>query len=380
MPLIITGTLAFSITTALLCYGFMTLSGNEKEDTLSKSSVGVVIADDDAYTKMAVSYISSMKTIKNVCRIRIMNEDSAIKALKDAEIDALVYLPAEFISSVLNGINTPARIVLNNAGTNSQSALVRAIINAGVSDLATAQAGIYTVDNAVCILEASEEERTAINHEMNRIFLDKALNRGQLFTESSATATGDLNLPEFYFCSGCVLMILLSGISCAALLKPANLQLKRILRRSGIVHGTLPLMQALSCSIVLAIIFTAIMVLSPYGFSVRGIICILVILLTSFSFAVCIYRICKNEATGMLVIFLSSILMLFAAGGFIPEAFLPDLLPEIGRLLPAGAMLSCARAFLLGGTDGFLSCIIYSLLFLTACGFMDYMEDRSSYL
>ncbi len=366
LPLIFAGTLIFIVTAALLCTGFIALTGTDNDST-QKASIYIVSDDDSPYVKMAVGYISSIETIKKICSLKITDENKAVTALKNGKADAVVYLPSGFFSSVINGDNIPARIILNSEEVNSQSEIIRSIINAGASDLAAAQAGIYATERLALALGISGNDYDEVNNHINSRYISFALSRNELYDIINISATGSLSTTEFYMCSGIVLVLLFSGISCFAILMPERSLILDVLSSRHVFSGFPYIFKVLGCSFIYTFFCCLFLAVTGKIHNITGILSIFLITICAFSFSGMVYRLCKNEASAMLYIFLASVIMLFMAGGFIPDAFLPNEITRIGNILPGGVMLDAMKCVFLGGNYNFTGCMAYSVLFII-CG------------
>lgn len=364
-PHIIAGTAIFAITAFLLCYGFMAYENDRSDSSFSRAEIGIISDDDNTYTDMAISYFSSMKGIKDIFNAEIMEQNEALMALKDNNIDAVLYLPNGFLTSVIDGTNIPAHILLNASGTNSESILIRTFVDAAAGDLATAQAGIYTVNYAASLAGINGADFNTINAEINYEFIKYFLNRTSLFNTDYTLSTGNLSVTEYYFCSALVLILTLSGITCVSLLKCPSKAVHTALKREGLTNIILPSFQVLSCTIIYTILITAILIFTKPDISISFILRLAAITLTSFSMNIFIYRLCRNETTGMILIFILAVIMLYMAGGFIPSAFLPKQIYRIGKFLPSGIMLNTIKS---GSIN---ACIIYSAAFIALSGLLE---------
>lgn len=364
-PHIIAGTAVFAITAILLCYGFMVYENDRSDSSFTRAGIGIISDDDNTYTDMAISYFSSMKGIKDIFNAEIMEQDEAVKALKDNNIDAVLYLPNDFLASVIDGTNIPAHIILNDSGTNSESILIRTFVDAAAGDLATAQAGIYTVDYAARLAGINGTDFNKINTEINYEFIKYFLNRTSLFNTTYTLSTGNLSISEYYFCSALVLILTLSGITCVSLLKCPPDAVHTALRREGLTSVVMPAFQVLSCTIIYTMLIAVILFLIKPDIRINFILRLSAIALTSFSMNMFVYRLCRNETTGMILIFILAVIMLYMAGGFIPSAFLPKQIYRIGKFLPSGIMLNTVKS------GSITACIIYSSAFIALSGILE---------
>lgn len=369
LPVILIGTVIFSGAAAFLLFGFLSAEQNRDTSSLSRSTVGIIYDASDSELSFIISALGSMKEISQLCRLQAVSEEGGLQQLREGELDAVVYLPDGLIASIMDGRNIPAKIVLRNSGVNSSSGLVRSFIDTAAHDLATAQAGIYTLGYAARLAGLSSDAQMQINQQINKDYFQFFMNRGKIFSKKTVSSTGNLTLIQYYVCSGFVLILLFSGISCAGLLSAPDTGLKRSLSRQPLLLWSYAFIQSLAVSLPYWI--AAVLIFCRCGFSFSGVTLFLIIF-TAVSMSALLYRLCRSRAAAMLIICGSSVGMLFLAGGFIPSVFLPDTVLTIGNILPAGCLFVAMQTMLSGASFVFPSfCVLYGIMFNFAAGLID---------
>lgn len=387
LPKLICATLVFAALTALVGIGGTELLKKDNND--SKLEIALVLpTDSDLYTKMAFSFISEIETVSNVCTFNEMSEEAAFKGLRDGSIYAIIQIPDKFIEHIMNGTNTPAKIILPQSDLTSESMFFRRLVNAGVDDLGAAQAGIYAVDD-VCryyrIVDGVEKSEKFLNSS----YLSYALKRDTYFKTETVSSTGALTSAQFYLCTGVVLLLLLSGISCMDLLKHESSALSQALIRRRIPAFILDFFKLTGVTIVFYIMiisayfmvslakirFPEIMYLIP-DLHIISILCLALLLFSVFSLVIFIFHFARTQSAGVLILFTVSALMLFVSGGFIPSALLPKLLQQISVFLPVTYYLRlCAEIITNTLTfSSFIINILFSVFFITATAFSDRLQ------
>lgn len=369
LPVILVGTLIFSATVAFLLFGFLSAEKNRGASTLSRSTIGIINESSDSELDFILSYLGSMNGLSQLCQLENVSEEEGLLMLRDGRLDAVIYLPDGIINSILDGSNIPAKIILNNAGVNSSSALVQALVDAAAADLSHVQAGIYTIGHLADSVELSVDDSIAINQQINKDYIQLFLTRGKLFAKRDVRSTGSLTLVQYYLCSGFVLILLFSGISCASLLISPDSGMKHVLSRQRGVLGSYAFLQNLSVSLLYLVV--AVTAFYFYG-SKFSLAALFVIIFTSFSMNTFLYRICQNQTIAMLLICGLSVGMQFLAGGFIPSVFLPKTFSAIGSMLPAGCLFQAIQDMMQGTRSVFLLlCLGYAVLFNLLSGLFD---------
>ena len=245
IPKIILGT----IVTAVLVIAISTCVGiATAQDSDMRMKVAVVYPDYDdtensdsadnkefRYIKMAFNYVSEIDTIKNVCTFEYTDRQKAIDGLRNNYYVMAIIVPENMISDIMSGENTPVEVVCQSEGVNNTSMIFREMVRAGGSDLATAEAGIYTFDDLFNgVLKNYRGLRGTHENKLNDIYLSYALNRSIYFKTRDISVKEGLSTVQFYVCTAIVMLLLLSTITCAGNMKGESRSLAKSLKGAGI--------------------------------------------------------------------------------------------------------------------------------------------------
>lgn len=246
IPKIILGT----IVTAVLVIAISTCIGiATAQDSDMRMKVAVVYPDYDdtensdsadnnkefRYIKMAFNYVSEIDTIKNVCTFEYTDRQQAIDGLRNNYYVMAIIVPENMISDIMSGENTPVEVVCQSEGVNNTSMIFREMVRAGGSDLATAEAGIYTFDDLFNgVLKNYRGLRGTHENKLNDIYLSYALNRSIYFKTRDISAKEGLSTVQFYVCTAIVMLLLLSAITCAGNMKGDSRTLAKSFKGAGI--------------------------------------------------------------------------------------------------------------------------------------------------
>lgn len=382
LPKIIGGTLLLTVLAALV--GVCAAKVMENTDNQQKMVVAVVVPENNSkYIEGAFEYLAEIETIREVCTFVKLEDETAMDRLREGGVTAVIRIPENFIHDIMVGVNTPAEVVFAKSGVNNSSILFQELVTAAAVDLSTAEAGIYSVDDACRSLGLTMKELAAAEADMNKEYLTYVLERGTYFVTEDLADTGSLNMVQFYVCTGIVMLLLFSGITCIELLKKDNSAMSVALKREGIYPGVLGAAKVLGVTVVFFCLCTLVLtlamlstirfpwmknVLSGVGFLklMIDLIGIFVLLYSVFSFVYCLYRLTAHPVYGVLLLFILGMAMMFASGCFMPAALLPRLVQTIGEYLPTAWYFKLSGQILLGTVS--LGCIVinivYSALFL----------------
>jgi ABC-2 type transport system permease protein len=324
-------------------------------------SVALVIPENGReYSRMVFSFLYEIDTVNDYCSFQEMDEEAAFTRLESGDVEAIILLPDNFVESIMDGTNTPAQIILPKSGMTSSSPLFRELVNAGVCDLAVAQAGIYAIDD-LCLKYGLRSSLASIELKINEIYMSYALNRDIYFDRQTVSATGSLTLTWFYIRSGVVLLLFLCSISCMGLLRGDNRGLSEALKVSGISTGYSQCCKALSVALVYFIPLSV----ACLAFGMYNLVLLFFILFIIFIMAETLLCLSGNMTTGVLVLFMAVMVMMFASGGIIPSAFLPNTMQAVGRWMPTTVILELAGDLI--GKNVNIIHVIYGIVLCVGC-------------
>lgn len=338
------------------------------------SPVALVNHDSETYLNFILPMITEAEAAGSFSFV-LMEEKEAMLALENGNVCAVLVLPEQMFSGILDSTNVPARLYLPE-GDSFPSLLLAKFAEAGALTLGSAQAGIYAASDLYREYGLTEY-RSDIYTEINLANLKYALDREAIFSSRSATATGELSLTEYYG-STLLLFLLLSlgaGIGsclCAALPQTLHDQMKRNGIRGFCFEASLCLPLALFYLVATTLLMFAVSALFPeFSFSPVVLFFLLGMVLCLAAYTQLLFTLFRNAGRGLLAYTFSGLLMIFLSGGFLPYAFLPNHLATFTPFLPLGACLSGLRRLLVNGltfADGFLLLAHTIFLFLLLAG------------
>ena len=74
--------------------------------------VGVVLPEGDAVAKKAVAMVSSLESVKSICDFEYMDREEGVARLRAGKLFGVMEVPEGFVQDIMNGTNTPVRIIL----------------------------------------------------------------------------------------------------------------------------------------------------------------------------------------------------------------------------------------------------------------------------
>lgn len=340
----------------------------DREPLAVSVDIAVAVQDDDALTQMALGFVESMESVSEFCRFRQVSEEEGLALLAQEEVTALILLPERLVDGIVNGQNPSVEIYFaEHAGI--EAVLFKELTDAGASLLNVAQAEIYGANDTAAEYGFTDRLRM-MEMEIDGYNLAFALDRLALYEIRQLSVTGQMNILQYFAASAAVLFLLLSGMALYPLMQPEPAVFRRQLARQGVGLGWQDFCQWL-CGFVsmglISILLLAVVRFLPAGMEAVGqephawtqaaellqrrqnaghmgasailIVCSLMLISTC---VYCIYSLTDSRISGILLLFVVSLMMIYLSGGLAPSIFLPETMQKLGGRLPTAWLI---RAF-----------------------------------
>lgn len=333
-----------------------------RDSPMVQITVAVIEEEENPLTAFALQYIQGMESISAVCKFTMVSEEKGFAMLQDGRAAAVLALPAGMVEGIMNGSNVPVQVYFpENAGM--ESALLKELTEAGVQMLRVAQAEIYGIYDMAKQYDALEQ-LSVLEADIDRFNLAFALERLALFQTQEISATGNLSILQYAAASGVIFFLLLLGMACYPMMQSYPAVLQKQLMRQGVGVAGLCFGKWLCGLCGMGIGFGAFFlllkgILTSLGFrawlpaaGAKQTMTCLVILLCITTFTYMIFQLMGNGTSAILLLFFLSTFMVYCSGGFLPSAFLPDILQKIGRYLPTTYLIEAAGSLYAGRLPG----------------------------
>ncbi len=331
---VLAGTIAFSANRML--YG---------EQSVGSIQVGVAVPEEDRGAKWIMSMVSSLESVSSLCEFVYLDEEEGRRQMERGEIYALMLIPDQLLEGIMNGTNEPVTIVFpEQAGL--EASIFRELTDAGTEILKTAQAAVYSTDELLGDMGRTSQIPQA-ESDLNQMYLKYALSRSVYFKTEQVSASGDVTTEVFYGISCAVLAVLLLGIPAAGFLRPFSPVMEKKLYLSGFSRP----MRLWARTAVLAFLF-ALATAVPFficlgkGFFQSGLASVpvwLLVCVCASGWVILIYEAGRSTLAGVSILFLSTIVMMFMAGGLIPSVFLPEAAAGAGKFTPVFFLMEAVK-------------------------------------
>lgn len=343
LPHIYAGAIAlFFLMGAIALLSSRTLYG---DTVMGRIAVGVVLPKDDVLAEKVIGMVSSLGSVKSLCDFEYVDSDDGQRRLQNGELYAMMEIPEAFVQDIMNGTNTPVRILLpSDAGLEGQ--VFRELTDAGARTLGASQAGIYAGGD-LCRLYGLDSSTGQLEADLNRIYLGYSLPRTDYFRHRTEQATGDVSPMQFYRISACVLFLLLCSIPVSGYLLPWRPAFSRKLSADGIGRTVRTGSRILGLTLLILAVMLPVAVLAVcQGWVHSGlwslITLFLICMATAALVALC-YRAAGTLMGGILLLFLAGVGQHFLSGGFLPLVFLPAAVRRLAPFLPSSILMNGLR-------------------------------------
>ena len=387
-PMILLITLITILAIIMACF-FVTGQKNEKEEK-QEISIGVVGDLEDTYLKIGLYALQNFDSSRFYINFTNYTEEEAVKALKDRNISGYVFIPKNYINSILYGRNKQAKYVTLNA-PEGFGTIVSTEVAETVSHIVTeSQKGMYCMQDLAQDYNNTETDKNIDKLMMS--YMNMILGRNEMYEIKTLGIKDSLSFAGYYICGMLILFLLLWGISANRIFSSKNPMYARILKISGIHSPTQVLCEYLAyltVSVVTLLLFAGVFgivcqttnlgikelenvgVFGCLGFIFKILPVIIMITLMQTAF----YELIPNTIGSVVMQFLLAIGLGYVSGCFYPNYFFPEAVQNFVYFLPVGVGFSYVRKAMTGGIliRDFCIILIYIVgFFLMTCGMRKY--------
>lgn len=362
-----------SILFGSLAVAFRVVKEMDENDAMNvKFRIGVVGTAGDRYLSLGLAAFQSMDSTRYSIELVSMNEEEAKRQMRTRNIAAYVVFPDGFMEAALRGEIMPVQYV-STAGGVDMIALIKDEITIMVEQiLYESQRGTNGVGEALWdndLVKLSGKHMDGIAME----YVELALKRGKLYSARELGIGNGLDMNGYLLSSLTVLFLLLLCMGYAPLMIRADRSMEQLLasRRIGPVKQSaaeffLYFSSLLTLALAAVLLIHASDVLKGYNLGPGAVLKLLPVVLCVAAWSYLCYEISRNIVGGVLLLFLSAVVMAFVGGCMYPAYFFPESLQTIGSILPAGAARLQIAGCLTGADTTRSSYLLmgYSVLFL----------------
>ena len=173
---------AFVMMTVFLCLALNANSFIYSDDRSEPLSIGIVMSADSRTAQMAYNTISDMDSYRSSCVFtEFSDKDTALSRLSDGDLFAVIYVPDNIISDIMDGTNTPVEVYYSD-NRSIDTFVLNDLFRSTSSMLGISQAAIYSVQAIGRNMELPEDIQDTLSNDVNAMFMTKVLDRTANFT------------------------------------------------------------------------------------------------------------------------------------------------------------------------------------------------------
>ena len=349
-------------------------SGNNTRKTTVR--IGYV-APEDMLTKLAVSYVEQLESVKSWCSLEKTTVDKGMALLENGALTALLILPDDLVNEILTGSNAPVTVYLPESvdASVTNSKVFEELANAGVGMLQTAQAEIYaaeTLAGEAGVKNLLEE----MYYDINRFNLSIALTRESLWENISLSVTGNHTYAVYYGSAFFAVYSLVATLFIGNFCKRNHLQQFMAWRRLGIPFAWQLASQWSALLLLMALVGVlpfCLLLYPPFAellsvvFTPQMAVAVFFVLALSAMYALMVYQYVGEHQRAVLVLGLLALAQGYAAGCIIPSVLLPQGIAAVGAFVPAAYIKAAFTMLFTGSTQNFSEVILGLAVWSCVC-------------
>ncbi len=324
-----------------------------KQGTKEIIGIGYYLPEDgkENMNNMGITMLQEMESMKSTANlIQVSSPEEGYELLKNEEILYLIIVPEKFISSIMNGTNTPLEIIVWDNNSIS-SYIANEMFMSYATYLGLAQSAVYSTIDTAYNHDLTKEERNQIRTTVNLTFLDRALNKDSFFDIIDGSSQGKASLIQHYLASAVMLSLIFMSFVLMPHLQGYNKSMRTKLDALGIgrfyiiLSGWICSMVALYLSYFIC--FTGISIITK-TFNPKGLVTVLPSILALGLIISIIANLTGSIFAANMSMLILGIVIAYVGGGILPGAMLPSIVQQLSSIMPGKYIIANLAASLFG--------------------------------
>ncbi len=333
--------------------GYLVSKNIYKQGTKEIIGIGYYLPEDgkEEMNNMGIGMLQNMESMKTTATlIQVSSPEEGYELLQKEEILYLVIVPEKFISSIMNGTNTPLEIIVwDNSSVSSYIANEMFISYAKY--LGLAQSAVYSTIDTAYNYGLTKEERNPIRTTVNLTFLDRSLNKDSFFDIIDSSTEGQANLLQHYLASAVMLSLIFMSFVLMPLLQGYNKSMESKLGFMGInrlhifISGWICSATGLFISYIPCLVGISIITKS---FNPTALLTVIPSILIISGIISAVASITKSIFAANMTMLILGLFIAYVGGGITPNAMLPSIIQKLSHYMPGKFIISNIAASLFG--------------------------------
>ncbi|WP_430784896.1 ABC transporter permease [Virgibacillus flavescens] len=198
--------------------------------------VGLIDQDKSKETTMIVELIEESSQLNNFIQLDVMSLDSAKQSIETNKLSAYITFPEEFTSDLYSG-NPVTLEIVGNPNKQTDSYLIKELIDSVSRHIKTAQANILTMNYYAKQLDMTDEERNDFLYQQFIEFVYYTMGKERIIDEEILTNNVSTSPVHYYGLGGLfIIMTLWLILFYSILSKEENYQMKQRMKLFGVTE------------------------------------------------------------------------------------------------------------------------------------------------
>lgn len=326
-----------------LVFGVSLISNNLLQtQSIKKIQVGVVIPEEEAESRLVAEFASAVESVKAVCDFLYFDKQTAMKKLKNGQLQAVVVVPDNFYNDIYIGKNTPATLYFpENSVYDIQ--MFQEVFADGISWLQVAEAGVYATLNTAASYEIQVDmeslgDYTAWN------YIKMVLEREKIYEEETCSPLGGWNLYQYVIIVVITIFLLMSGVNYGFLYEKKHKAVEEKLEIYGIgklknavvkiTIMTTVLWFLENVMYIVVCIYSAAMGKGWLWYDEKVPLLMLLLCVSMSVYFHVIFSASVSGYQGTLTLVICNAIMIICSGTVIPKEYMPEITGKLGTYLP----------------------------------------------
>lgn len=324
-----------------------------KSGTKEIIGIGYYLPDDgkEAMNNMGISMLEDMESMKSTATlIQTSTIEEGYELLEQKKILYFIIVPEKFISSIMNGTNTPLEIIVwDNSSITSY--IANEMFMSYAKYLGLAQSSVYSVIDVAYSNNLTDDERKSLRTTVNLTFLDRSLNKDTFFQVVDVSKQGQASLLQHYLASAVMLTLIFMSFVLMPHLQGYNQALRVKLDTFNMGSHHILISNLISCVAGLYISFIPCFVgisIVNKSFNPLGLIKIIPSLIIIGFIIALVAVLTRSIFAANMTMLIVGVAIAYIGGGIIPRAMLPSIIQELSQLMPGRLLIENISAALYG--------------------------------
>ena len=328
----------------------------QNQTTFDKVRIGIVITDNSEDSKKLFQLVYAMESVNSICNFVYLEEEDMIKELQCGTVKAVLKISSDFYNDVNTGVNTPVQLFLNKEEQFETTIFHELIMNA-CSLIQITEAAIYSAGDVMAVYEA-DISISQMEDIFTQLYVTDILQRHDTFEQRVLSATGNLDLVQYYYVAMICIILLMFGLNFGFLYQKEEIEIFRILKREGISFYQFSFVKTIAIALqlwIFMVIWYSISCLVCYViqnsvlyWDVKVLALLGIIAFSVASYFNVVYSWCSEFTKSGMILFVFNVAMFLVSGVILPVSYMPAIVEQMQMWSPLTVWWDCISKSIFG--------------------------------